>query len=517
MPKDSPPLLCGNNSWGYFFTAANATNKMSELIRSLEVASSTDTGRDWLIKALHPSDPVVECRGVPDGSAVPTVFLNYQTIHRINPPVGVTATDTWNFDLNVIPDAIIHAACVTTITGGTPAPGDSYNIFNTSVPGGDYTLKLGSWLGNYPVRWRLAYYGLTMYQDGPALANQGTIGAAQYAVEPQEWALAGVANVIVAPPPSSSRDKVGAPIVYTTASRLAWSYPLQTLGSYESVMTMPNAHLGPSREGVYMPLRLTETDQDWVGFNDASMFLVPALDPGCDPVGPDGYQLLSSVVMPASFSPPKLPFPSIRGAHIASAGPPPDNSTRIYGDKIFKPLSGMWGYVAGRGLAPTSSMNCFFRVGIELQVVPGSPLSPQQKLSPKEDTQAVDAYFRISRQLKDAYPVEYNDLGKLWDVIKSVARIALPIVGMVPGMGPIASGLGLGVRAIDGVREMARRGPPKKELSAGDIEKMRSDLAAQRQHATMVPRAIRAPRKPRKQRKKKPKAGKVVVVQAAKK
>lgn len=489
---------------------------MTEVIKTLDPAGATDTGRDWLIKALHPSDPVVECRGIPDGSAVPTVFMNFQTVHRINPPVGILGGETWDFDLNVMPDALIHACCVTHRSNSSPGPGDSYNVFNTSVPGGSYVEKLSAWLANFPVRWRLSYYGLTMYQDGPALANQGTLGAAQYAVEPQEWSLGGV-NAVTAitsipgkQPPASSRDVPGSPFVATVASRMAWSYPLQTLGSYESVMTMPNAMLGPSKDGLYMPLRLTETEQDWRGYADAGMFLVPITDSESDAVGPLNYSLLSSSALLVGNGQASIPFPQLASCALA-VGSPSGTSMRIHGDKIFRPLSGMWGFVAGRGLAATSSMNCYFRVGIELQVVPGSPLSPQQRLSPREDMQAIDSYYRISRQLKDAYSADYNDLGKLWDVIKSVARVALPILSVIPGMGPIAGGLGLGVKAIDSVREMARRGAPKKEISAGDIEAMRDSLKRQQGKMEMTARKIAAPQRAKKKKapkKKQPPAKK---------
>lgn len=49
-------------------------------------------------------------------------------------------------------------------------------------------------------------------------------------------------------------------------------------------------------------------------------------------------------------------------------------------------------------------------------------------------------YFRISRELKDGYPADYNDLGKILDVIKGAAKFVLPIASnFLPMLRPVSA------------------------------------------------------------------------------
>jgi hypothetical protein len=66
-------------------------------------------------------------------------------------------------------------------------------------------------------------------------------------------------------------------------------------------------------------------------------------------------------------------------------------------------------------------------------VQPGTSLVSFAKVSPPYDPVAITEYYRLSRELKDAYPAEYNDLGKLWDVVKKAASFVSPVVKLLPG------------------------------------------------------------------------------------
>ncbi len=96
-----------DNRSGDYCSIAN--QKLRELVlRDLTeramTLGSTQSGADWCLKALHPSDPLVEVRGIPDKSAVPSAFINYQAIFTVSPQAG--ATGTWTLDASLIPDPI---------------------------------------------------------------------------------------------------------------------------------------------------------------------------------------------------------------------------------------------------------------------------------------------------------------------------------------------------------------------------------------------------------------------------
>jgi len=80
--------------------------------------------------------------------------------------------------------------------------------------------------------------------------------------------------------------------------------------------------------------------------------------------------------------------------------------------------------------------------------MPGTQYSPLQIPSPQYDPVALNTYFEISRGLKDAYPADYNSLGKLWDVIKSALRGASSLPGW-PGL--LATGASTVASLVDGI------------------------------------------------------------------
>jgi hypothetical protein len=131
-------------------------------------------------------------------------------------------------------------------------------------------------------------------------------------------------------------------------------------------------------------------------------------------------------------------------------------------------LNSQWGHICARNLALTTSYTFFVRAGIEMQVSPSSTLSPQLKLSPPHDPMALDVYYRISRELKDAYPVEFNDKGKMWGVISNTFRSTiLPLLSQIPG--PLAQG---GTKIVKGAVTLGdaiavRRQEKRKKAGAG--------------------------------------------------
>jgi hypothetical protein len=138
----------------------------------------------------------------------------------------------------------------------------------------------------------------------------------------------------------------------------------------------------------------------------------------------------------------------------------------------MEPLDTNWGGICARNLALTTKFTFFVRFGVELQVQPGSTLSPHLRLSPQYDSRALKTYFAIARELKDAYPADYNDWGKLWNVVKGVASSVLPVVS---ALGPVGAGVGaLGGLAMKGID------------AATAAKKKRAEAAAQSKNASTV-------------------------------
>jgi len=124
-------------------------------------------------------------------------------------------------------------------------------------------------------------------------------------------------------------------------------------------------------------------------------------------------------------------------------------------------------------------------------------------MSPLYDPVALAAYHRINRELKDAYPVDFNDLGKLWDVIKSAAKVVLPVIGSLGPVGAAVSTVGgsaiAGVEAIRKAlapagssrgadqppaaaveRAQAQQKARESRVSSGKVKKSRRAIAAKR-------------------------------------
>lgn len=410
---------------------------------------STPTGAEWCLKALHPSDPSVEVRGIPDNSAVPSTFINYQSVLTLSPQIG--AEGTWSFDLNMLPDPICPASHTQTDSVGL-----SYATFlNQQLGGGTYRQKLNIF-ANDVVRWRLAYMSVSAHQDGPDLANQGTLVAVQKSCMPE------IAY------PYKWEDGFGPGCAY--ARKLA-AYEGLDYPSYESAMAMPNAYFNQSKYGCYMPLKLTKTCQQWKSVGRDRSFVAGASTPfTCV----DNSALMPTGATSAANRFPYYDLYGVSGENGVILG----DTTLDFGNETI-------GQISAQNLSVQSSFTFHFRMGIEVQVLPASPLSPYLRLSPPRDKTAIATYFAIARELKDGYPVDFNDLGKLWDVISGALTTVAPLISLVPH--PIAqaaaTGIPMAVRGINAVvarnkaRKLAKSAKGRGDPSQAQLERDRAQVS----------------------------------------
>jgi hypothetical protein len=309
--------------------------------------------------------------------------------------------------------------------GRDPVSGDTVNgnFWNTQLVASTIPSDLelrNTWLA-LAQRWRLCYQSVTIYQDGPDLANQGTIVVSQAPLQPNYYT-------------ASILDPVSG--VLYPHTKYAWYNDVSQGPNFQRSQAMPNAYMGRSREGAYIPLKLTETCQDW---QSQGSMIVPYQPGG---LGSGDHTLWTSVSGTANHSYPFWRVTPVWGLNGS-----------MHGTSIPDLMNATVAHVSARNLSEQTSFTFFFRMGIEVQLAASSSLTPQLKLSPPYDRMALDTYFEVARELKDAYPADYNDLGRMWDVISSAAKTILPALGMLPGVAPFSAPITGIVQAGDAIRK----------------------------------------------------------------
>lgn len=114
-----------------------------------------------------------------------------------------------------------------------------------------------------------------------------------------------------------------------------------------------------------------------------------------------------------------------------------------------------------RGMSVNATITVTIRMGIESEVLPSSTYSMFQAPSPENDPVALKTYAALRRTMKDAYPAEYNDLNKLWALIKSGLKSAAPFLSAVNPLLGMAASKGPGL--VDQVVKYIDR--PKKKVA----------------------------------------------------
>jgi hypothetical protein len=345
------------------------------------------------------------------------------------------------------------------------------NHSNTQIGGPTDTMntKMTNWLGTAQ-RWRLAYASVTIYQDAAALTNQGTVAACQYPVSARLFSYSN----------GSWSPGVLAPY-FTTPEyySMCTSYNPGDQPDFEVAQNMPSSYLGNSRDGIYMPLKLTSTCQRWRSEADCyvnlGMQVTPMMVHGQNRSGPPyapGYDeapvrwpYWAPVAGDIGMDIPEIEMVPVVNAYTSITGDVPQRYAPSPSGITSEFCNDVIGSVCFRNLDKTTRLSCFYRFGFELQVQPGTLLTPQQHLSPVHDEQALNAYFRISREMKDAYPEDHNSLGKIWEVISRIGKTVLPILAPFVGIPPgaISGGISMMSRAIKGIE--GGRNPP----APGDV------------------------------------------------
>jgi hypothetical protein len=383
-------------------------DKMSALLNGKILGASTE-GKAWALKALHPAAPELSLAGVPSRESNPIVLQNYAQSIQINPPSG--AVGSWGFDA-IFPAHPVFQGAVS-IADASAAHTNFIAITNPQL-GNGITASVNG-LTNSCEQYRMAYFGITGYHDSSATGNEGTLAVAQYAQCPSYFSTTGATG---------------------TCTALCEEWP-DLPRTFTQLQSMPNAYLSNAREGFYAPSKLSEEAFRWKSSNDLVTHFT-TLWSQAQPVVNALPGLSSSV---ASFT------PVVPGTN-AQSFPYGLTSTTISGATIAGPQQAVHRrcdnnvvHVSVRNLDLTASFTFYLRMGLEMRVLPASSLSSLQRFPPSQDIQAMEAYFAVSRELKDGYPSDFNDLGKILKDIGGVLMDVMPVV--MPQLAPfIAAGKG---------------------------------------------------------------------------
>lgn len=347
--------------------------------------------------------------GVPDQTSAYTTALNFQETVSFGTPDTSGGTTPWAADIRVTPGPAMFGSY--TATCGTASSVGEH--VNTTF--GANTSEASKAFVEAFERWRLMYCGVTVYVDAPALANQGNIVAAQHVARPLIFGRAEMAGT----------SESGSTVRFSSVPSVSWQ-PRDT-PDYGTIIQMPNSFSGLAKDGCYMPLRLDSNHARWHDVNDV-VDDVTALVVGNDPAGWTD----SMITIPRNS-----PVANDQGLYPASVTPHITDSGVVFGTKYLLPCTSQIGSICISGITASATVRIVYRVGIEAQAQPGSAYSPFLKMSLGWDPVAVADYYAISRRLKDGYPSDYNDFGKLWSVIKGAAKAVAPALEGMPGHGII--------------------------------------------------------------------------------
>jgi hypothetical protein len=91
-----------------------------------------------------------------------------------------------------------------------------------------------------------------------------------------------------------------------------------------------------------------------------------------------------------------------------------------------------------QGLSVHTSFRVTVRLVLEMGVTPSNDFAPFASDPAPPDPVAYELYTSICNELMDGYPSDYNDLGKIWGKIKSVAKKAAAFIDPIAGVAAAA-------------------------------------------------------------------------------
>ena len=429
----------------------------------------TPDGDAWCRRALDPSDETADVRGIPDECTLDVCIEKYQSTILIQAPQMINSTDLVNYEIQLYPNPIapVDVFCIDTgdSTGGVNSASFTWvnpqilRPLGTTLPvytqNGASAAPAAGWLNKVNQttaciqdayagfqqsyqETRLLYASLTGIQIAPSLQDQGQILATQQNLNPQQlWN-----NVVTT---------TGSPVTAVAVTTInMMNYANNDFPSFGDALNMPRAQQWESRQGVYMPLHL---DENFKIFKNIQTGIVNYTSPrfcttltsgtvgGAFPASTYAYSPTGAVSASSTMSqiwPCYNPLLSI-GSVNASTGIATMTAT-TQPQTCMPMLSTPIGKIFIYGVNPGTTFQFKFLMGIECPTYAGSPATTHVGRSPELDPKALALFSHITlRYLSDAYPADFNFLGKFGDFlgkIKDYAIKALPTIAQA-GMGAL--------------------------------------------------------------------------------
>lgn len=355
------------------------------------------------------------------------MFQAYQGSFKVTPPGNFVGA--YDINIHFYPHPIIWAVAYLEDHNGNHFWQTFLNP-SLSGPAQDYVTAYSA-LTTVCSQYRIGYLGVTGYHDAPATANQGLVAVAQYSERPFRAAL--FSNQLT--------QGYQAPCeVWPDAAR-----------GFGDLQTMPNSYLGNARDGFYSPYKLSRNFNDWRASAEACAYVNQAALVNHPGFGTDPQVQTTPPLPDASIG--NWPY-AMAATYVDGQGVP--TSWMVHPRADYQII-----HAFATGLDNASSYTFYIRTGYEYQVLPSSPLVSNQTISPACDATALASYFAVSRELRDAYPADYNDLGK---ILEEIGEIASDVIGTVF---PIAKPIFSAGRAI---YRALRRTPATNVTSGGGIQ-----------------------------------------------
>lgn len=372
---------------------------MAATIANLDMVSGTEAGREWLLKALHPAEPTVTGTQLPDGSELDTVPLELTMTYTLGPTATYPAAAAWGAQISLLPSTVPLAVFPTGGLAGMPAFNLRYPQISAAIPVNDF----GTFMASVEA-FRLTFASVTMHLDANATTDQGTIVACQQITKP--FLMFQSQGAGIACPPVAG-----------------WNYSVpfttQDVPGYDQIMAMPRAYQANLRDGAYMPLRLSQTSQHWFSLRE-----------GCSNVW------MNQTTNPASQQW-KLPLTVGHDWPYWSYDHAYINGGNVLAPMYCPMLSETVGHLVLANVHPSSNVVIKVRTGLELKVQTQSPYLPYSRPSADIDATAIEAYYRIVRQLEDCYPASYNANGDILKFVAKAVRTVAPFLRGIPTVGDL--------------------------------------------------------------------------------
>jgi hypothetical protein len=389
-------------------------DRLSPLLKSrYEKMGDTEAGANWCLMALHPSFGPLKLRGIPDPDAFPSVTMDYESVIPIQRPQA--GTQAWKAIINVLPHPVQPVSFYTVDLTGAWNVGGVVNptLVKGALSYSDITYNFTRLCNAY----RMMYCGVTVDLDASAATDSGSVVGGQFPLEVQRFNYAR---------PTSPGNNIA--YAHILSAAYSSNFPDQ------SISQLPGAYMGLAKHGAYMPIKL-DPYAPWVSTSMVE-HIVEATNGVQQPATPVYLRQFS---LPTAAPTTGTCFPFYGSAYYGNVTPVPcwsytDNSAN--GD-IFVPLQQHnLGHLVFYNLNPAANLTIKVRWGVEMRVEPVSTLAPAMQPSAVHDPLAMLAYSDVAGGLPWAYPSEYNEKGKILEVIRKVWSTLRPMISTGLGLIP---------------------------------------------------------------------------------